>query len=81
MGVRRDLKARHLVPEFRNNYPIKHLGHSNLGPNGAFEEENVEMPWVGGISTAHDMMRFTEMLRRGGTIASPDDWRGLPRAR
>jgi CubicO group peptidase (beta-lactamase class C family) len=68
MGVRRDLKGRHLVPEFRNNYPIKHLGHSNLGPNGAFEEENVEMPWVGGVSTAHDMMRFTEMLRCGGTI-------------
>lgn len=68
MGVRRDLKARHLVPEFRNNYPIKHLGHSNLGPNGAFEEENVEMPWVGGVSTAHDMMRFAEMLRCGGTI-------------
>jgi len=68
MGVRRDLKSRHLVPEFRNNYPIKHLGHSNLGPNGAFEEENVEMPWVGGISTAHDMMRFAEMLRCGGTI-------------
>jgi CubicO group peptidase (beta-lactamase class C family) len=68
MGVRRDLKSRHLVPEFRGNYPIKHLGHSNLGPNGAFEEENVEMPWVGGVSTAHDMMRFAEMLRCGGTL-------------
>jgi CubicO group peptidase (beta-lactamase class C family) len=68
MGVRPDLKARKLVPEFRNNYPIKHLGHSNLGPNGAFEEENVEMPWVGGVSTAHDMMRFAEMLRCGGTL-------------
>jgi CubicO group peptidase (beta-lactamase class C family) len=68
MGVRKDLKPRHLVPEFRNNYPIKHLGHSNLGPNGAFEEEDVEMPWVGGVSTAHDMMRFAEMLRCGGTI-------------
>ncbi|MGC1460282.1 MAG: serine hydrolase domain-containing protein [Steroidobacteraceae bacterium] len=68
MGVRRDLKARHLVPEFRNNYPIKHLGHGNLGPNGAFEEEHVEMPWVGCVSTAQDMMRFAEMLRCGGTL-------------
>ncbi len=68
MGVRRDLKPRHLVPEFRGNYPIKHLGHSNLGPNGAFEEEHVEMPWVGGVSTAQDMMRFAEMLRCGGTL-------------
>ena len=64
MGVRRDLKPRHLIPEFRGNYPIQHLGHSNLGPNGAFEEEDAEMPWVGCVSTAGDMMRFTEMLPR-----------------
>ena len=68
MGVRRDLKARHLIPEFRGNYPIQHLGHSNLGPNGAFEEEHAEMPWVGCVSTAGDMMRFAEMLRCGGTL-------------
>jgi CubicO group peptidase (beta-lactamase class C family) len=68
MGVRRDLKPRHLVPEFRGNYPIQHLGHSNLGPNGAFEEENAEMPWVGCVSTADDLMRFAEMLRGGGSL-------------
>jgi CubicO group peptidase (beta-lactamase class C family) len=68
MGVRRDLKPRHLIPEFRGNYPIQHLGHSNLGPNGAFEEEDAEMPWVGCVSTASDMMRFAEMLRGGGTL-------------
>ncbi len=68
MGVRRDLKPRHLIPEFRGNYPIKHLGHSNLGPNGAFEEEDAEMPWVGCVSTANDMMRFAEMLRCGGAL-------------
>ncbi|HTC39479.1 MAG TPA: serine hydrolase domain-containing protein [Steroidobacteraceae bacterium] len=68
MGVRRDLKSRHLIPEFRGNYPIQHLGHSNLGPNGAFEEEEAEMPWVGCVSTAGDMMRFAEMLRGGGTL-------------
>ena len=32
MGVRRDLKSRHLIPEFRNNYPIKHLGHKQSRP-------------------------------------------------
>jgi CubicO group peptidase (beta-lactamase class C family) len=68
MGVRRDLKARHLIPEFRGSYPIKHLGHSNLGPNGAFEEEDAEMPWVGCVSTAADMLRFADMLRGGGTL-------------
>jgi CubicO group peptidase (beta-lactamase class C family) len=68
MGVRRDLKSRHLIPEFRGNYPIQHLGHSNLGPNGAFEEEEAEMPWVGCVSTSSDMMRFAEMLRGGGML-------------
>jgi CubicO group peptidase (beta-lactamase class C family) len=56
------------VPIFLGRSPIDHLGHSNLGPNGAFEEENAEMPWVGCISTASDMFRFAEMLRRGGEL-------------
>jgi CubicO group peptidase (beta-lactamase class C family) len=68
VGVRKDLRARHLIPDFRGNSPIEHLGHSNLGPNGAFEEEKAEMPWVGLVSTAADMLRFAEMLRRGGEL-------------
>jgi CubicO group peptidase (beta-lactamase class C family) len=66
-GRRRDLKERHLVPEFRGNSPTQHLGHSDLGPNGAFEEEDAEMPWVGAVSTALDMYRFAEMFRSRGT--------------
>lgn len=68
IGVRSDLKARHIVPIFLDQSPIDHLGHSNLGPNGAFEEEEAEMPWVGGISTVPDLFRFAEMLRRGGEL-------------
>ncbi|MGD0955267.1 MAG: serine hydrolase domain-containing protein [Candidatus Acidiferrales bacterium] len=68
VGVRADLRARHIVPIFLDQSPIDHLGHSNLGPNGAFEEENAEMPWVGCISTVSDMFRFAEMLRRGGEL-------------
>jgi CubicO group peptidase (beta-lactamase class C family) len=68
IGVRKDLRARHIVPIFLGQSPIDHLGHSNLGPNGAFEEENAEMPWVGCICTAADMFRFAEMLRRGGEL-------------
>jgi hypothetical protein len=68
IGVRKDLRERHLVPEFRGNSPTQHLGHSNLGPNGAFEEELAEMPWVGAVSTAGDMYRLAEMLRRGGEL-------------
>jgi CubicO group peptidase (beta-lactamase class C family) len=68
VGLRRDLRERHLVPEFRGNAPMNHLGHSNLGPQGAFLEEEAEMPWVGISSTASDMFRFAEALRRGGEL-------------
>lgn len=68
VGRRRDLKERHLVPEFRGNSPMDHVGHSDFGPNGAFEEEDAEMPWVGIVSTASDLHRFAEMLRRGGEL-------------
>ncbi|MEJ2761872.1 MAG: serine hydrolase, partial [Gammaproteobacteria bacterium] len=68
IGVRADLKKRHIIPTFMVESPTQHLGHSNLGPNGAFEEENAEMPWVGAISSIDDMFRFAEMLRRGGEL-------------
>jgi len=68
VGVRADLKKRHLVPVFQGNAPAQHLGHSNLGPNGAFEEEHAEMPWLGVVSTIGDMYRFAEMLRRRGEL-------------
>jgi CubicO group peptidase (beta-lactamase class C family) len=68
VGLRRDLKERHLAPEFRGNAPMNHLGHSNLGSQGAFLEEEAEMPWVGVSSTAGDMFRFAEALRRGGEL-------------
>jgi CubicO group peptidase (beta-lactamase class C family) len=68
VGVRADLKSRKVVPDFRGNYPIGHRGHSDLGPNGAFEEEHAEMPWVGIASTVPDMYRFAEMFRQDGTL-------------
>jgi CubicO group peptidase (beta-lactamase class C family) len=68
VGLRRDLRARHVVPDLRGNFPITHPGHSNLGPNGAFQEEDAEMPWLGVASTVGDMLRFAEMLRRHGEL-------------
>ncbi|HUJ52047.1 MAG TPA: serine hydrolase domain-containing protein [Steroidobacteraceae bacterium] len=68
VGLRRDLRRRHVKPDLRGNFPITHPGHSNLGPNGAFEEEDAEMPWVGVASTVSDMLRFAEMLRRHGEL-------------
>ncbi len=68
IGVRKDLRPRHLVPEFLFDFPATHPGHSDLGPNGAFEEEEAEMPWVGCVTTTGDLHRFAEMLRRGGEL-------------
>jgi CubicO group peptidase (beta-lactamase class C family) len=68
VGLRPDLKARKIVPDFRGNYPIGHKSRRVPGPNGAFEDEHAEMPWVGVVSTVPDMFRFAEMLRRGGTL-------------
>jgi CubicO group peptidase (beta-lactamase class C family) len=68
VGLRSNLQARHVVPDFRGNFPITHPGHSNLGPNGAFQEEEAEMPWVGVASTVPDMFRFAEMLRQRGQL-------------
>jgi len=77
IGVRKDLKERHVFPDFRGNAPQEHLGHSNLGPQGAFAEEKAEMPWVGAISSVPDLFRFAEMHRRGGQL---DDARILSSA-
>ncbi|MBS0367036.1 MAG: beta-lactamase family protein [Proteobacteria bacterium] len=68
LGVRPDLKARHVVPDLRGNVPAQHLGHSDLGPDGAFQEEHAEMPWVGAVSTVPDLMRYARMLRAGGNL-------------
>lgn len=68
IGLRADLRHRHIFPDFRGKAPQEHLGRSNLGPQGAFLEEHAEMPWVGGISCMPDLFRFSEMLRRGGTF-------------
>ena len=68
VGLRADLKARKVVPDFRGNYPIGHKSHNVDGPNGAFEDENAVMPWVGIVSTVPDMFRFAEMFRCGGSL-------------
>lgn len=68
LGVRADLRARHIVPDLRGNVPAQHLGHSDYGPDGAFQEEHAEMPWVGAVSTVPDLMRYAEMLRNGGSL-------------
>jgi len=68
VGLRADLKARKVVPDFRGNYPIGHQSRNMEGANGAFEDETAEMPWVGIVSTVPDMFRFAEMYRCNGSL-------------
>ena len=68
IGRRADLKERHVVPAFRGNAPVNHLSSTVPGMNGAFEDENGEMPWVGAVATTPDLFRFAEMLRLGGEL-------------
>jgi CubicO group peptidase (beta-lactamase class C family) len=70
IGLRKDLRTRHLFPDFRGQSPIKHLGSTQPGDDGAFLEEQAEMPWVGAVSTAPDIFRMAEMLRNGGALGS-----------
>jgi CubicO group peptidase (beta-lactamase class C family) len=67
VGLRADLRARKVVPDFRGNYPIGHKSRNVPGPNGAFEDENGEMPWVGINATTPDLFRFADAFRRIGT--------------
>ena len=68
LGVRADLRPRHVVPEFPQGFPATHPGSGDLGPHGALLQEDSEMPWVGMVATAGDVFRFAEMLRRGGEL-------------
>ena len=67
LGLRADLKSRHIKPHWLfDKSPLVHPSRRVEGTDGAFEDPEAEMPWVGISSTVSDIFRFTEMLRRGG---------------
>jgi len=68
MGLRGDLKSRHVKPDMRGTVPIKHLSRTIEGDHALFEDPDVEAPHVGCASTVPDLSRFAEMLRRGGEL-------------
>ncbi|MGZ5791957.1 MAG: serine hydrolase domain-containing protein, partial [Croceibacterium sp.] len=68
MGLRADLKHRHVRPDMRGTVPIKHLSRNIEGDHALFEDPEVEAPHVGCASTCEDLYRFAEMLRRGGEL-------------
>ncbi|MCB2066817.1 MAG: beta-lactamase family protein [Erythrobacter sp.] len=68
MGLRADLDARHVRPDMRGTVPIQHLSRTIEGDHALFEDPDVEAPHVGCASTAGDLWRFAEMLRREGEL-------------
>ena len=68
MGLRPDLKERHVKPDMRGTVPIRHLSRNLPGDHALFEDPDVEAPHVGCASTGGDLYRFCEMLRRGGEL-------------
>lgn len=68
MGLRADLKARHVRPDMRGTVPIQHLSRNLPGDHALFEDPETESPHVGVASSVGDLHRFAEMLRRGGEL-------------
>ncbi|GAA4543999.1 serine hydrolase domain-containing protein [Pseudonocardia xishanensis] len=70
LGIKRHMRARHAVPDFRGTVPIRHLSRQVAGDNGLFEAESQEAVWMGGASTTADLLTFADTLRRGGVTAT-----------
>ena len=67
LGRRRDLSSR-IVPIVSHS---KHFGTQTaeeVENHNGFIVEGAEIPWMGGVSTAPDLFRFADMLRRGGEL-------------
>lgn len=67
IGARPDLGDR-LVPLKARFEPSGWLGPRDIEALNDAVDAEAEMPWVGGVSTASDVLRFAEMLRRGGAL-------------
>ena len=68
IGRAERLKERHVIPNFGPNSPTQHLSSRVPGTNGAFEDPDAEMPWVGAVCSVPDLFRFAEMLRLKGEL-------------
>src|SRR5690606_15179391 len=52
MGLRPDLRDRHVKPDMRGTVPIQHLSRNLPGDHALFEDPEVEAPHVGCASTS-----------------------------
>jgi CubicO group peptidase (beta-lactamase class C family) len=67
MGAPDDWTER-LVPVVTRFAPGGFFSPKDLEDTGAAAWDGAELPWVGCVSTASDLLRFAEMLRRGGGL-------------
>ena len=67
MGRRKDLASR-LVPIVAHDPSFGNMTAEQVEDHNQFITEKAEIPWMGCISTVHDLFRFAEMLRRGGEL-------------
>jgi CubicO group peptidase (beta-lactamase class C family) len=63
-----DAWADRLVPAVARFPAGGWLGPEDIEIMNTIISEDAEMPWVGCVSSAEDVFRFTEMLRRGGEV-------------
>jgi CubicO group peptidase (beta-lactamase class C family) len=69
LGIRPHMRDRHVVPDMRGIIPVDSR-HRDLPDvkDSLYIAENNEAAWVGAASTARDMQRIAEMLRREGEL-------------
>jgi CubicO group peptidase (beta-lactamase class C family) len=67
MGLRADLEPR-IVPIVAHDKSFGDMTSEEVEKHNAYITEHAEIPWMGCVSTAQDLFRFAEMLRRGGEL-------------
>jgi len=65
LGRRRDLSPR-IVPIVAHDPSFGNMSAKDVEKHNLYITEDAEIPWMGCVSTAYDLYRFAEMLRRGG---------------
>lgn len=67
LGRRKDLSQR-IVPIIAHDPDFGDMSGEDVEEHNDFITETAEIPWMGAVSTAYDVFRFADMLRRGGEL-------------
>ena len=67
LGKRRDLSPR-IIPIVAHDPDFGDMTGEDVERHNLYITEDAEIPWMGCVSTAYDLFRFAEMLRRGGEL-------------